>query len=580
MMHDEMPITPTLARPVLLIVDADRAARTAVEAALIRRFGSDYCVVTADCHVSGLATLTDLAQRGDAVALVAVDLHLPGTDGVAFLAQARALHHQAMRALLVPMDRRGTRFPFTALEPLQRATALGRIDFWVVKGWDAPEELLYPQIQEALSAWTRATCPRHAVVRVVGAQWSPQSHELREALGRNTIPFDFVPLDSREGEQLVREYALDAARLPAVILHDGAVLHQPTPRDIADALGVHRPPSPEVYDLTILGAGPAGMAAAVYGASEGLQSLVIEPQAIGGQAGTSSMIRNYLGFPRGVSGGELAFRAWEQALLFGAQFVFQRRAVGLSACGGERVVTLSDACEVRARAVIIAAGVEYRRLGIPSLERLVGVGVFYGAAGVEAPAMVGEDVYVVGGANSAGQAALHLAKYAARVTMLVRGDSLAASMSEYLITQLAATPNISIRLRSSVVDASGESRLETLTVEHVGTGQREELPAAAIFVMIGAEPRTEWLRDVIQCDSKGYILTGRDVPAEAWPLQRPPLPYETSLPGVFAVGDARYGSLKRVAGAVGEGSVAVGSVHEYLARRDIDTLAIGQGFSP
>jgi thioredoxin reductase (NADPH) len=320
-----------------------------------------------------------------------------------------------------------------------------------------------------------------------------------------------------------------------------------------------------VYDLAILGAGPAGLAAAVYGASEGLRTLVIEPQAIGGQAGTSSMIRNYLGFPRGVSGGELAFRAWEQALIFGIQFVFGQRATGLTLRRHERVVTLSDGSEVNARAVIIAAGVEYRRLGIPALERLVGVGVFYGAAGVEAPALAGEEVYVVGGANSAGQAALHLARFAARVTLLVRGESLAAGMSDYLITHLQATPNVQVRLHTRVVDGRGEDRLETLTLEDVRTGQREEVAAAAVFVLIGAEPHTEWLRDVIQRDNRGYILTGRDVPQQAWSLVRPPLPFETSIPGVFAVGDARHGSVKRVAGAVGEGSVAVGSVHQYLA---------------
>jgi thioredoxin reductase (NADPH) len=321
-----------------------------------------------------------------------------------------------------------------------------------------------------------------------------------------------------------------------------------------------------VYDLAILGAGPAGLAAAVYGASEGLDTLVVEPQAIGGQAGTSSMIRNYLGFPRGVSGGELAFRAWEQALLFGAQFVFMQRATGIAVDGNEHAVTLTDACTVRARAVMIAAGVDYRRLGIPALERLVGVGVFYGAAGVEAPAMAGEAVYVVGGANSAGQAAQHLARYAARVTLLVRGESLEAGMSEYLITQIRATANIDVRLRTRVVDGRGDDRLEALILEDSATGQREEVAAAAVFVMIGAEPRTEWLRDVVRCDERGFILTGRDIPAQAWRLTRPPLPFETSMPGVFAVGDARYGSIKRVAGAVGEGSVAVGSIHQYLAQ--------------
>lgn len=302
----------------------------------------------------------------------------------------------------------------------------------------------------------------------------------------------------------------------------------------------------------------------MYGASEGLSTLVMEPLAIGGQAGTSSMIRNYLGFPRGVGGGELAHRAWQQAVLFGAEFVFSQRATGLAKRGQRHVVALSEGSEVIARAVIIAAGVAYRRIGVPSLERLVGAGVFYGAAGAEAAAMAGEKVYVVGGANSAGQAALHLARFAARVTLLVRGDSLAAGMSDYLIRQIEATPNVEVSLRTRVVDGRGEIRLEGLALEDSGTGRREEVAATAVFVLIGAEPRTEWLGGVVRRDDRGYILTGRDVPEEGWPLQRRPLPFETSIPGVFASGDVRHGSVKRVAGAVGEGSVAVGSVHQYL----------------
>jgi thioredoxin reductase (NADPH) len=342
------------------------------------------------------------------------------------------------------------------------------------------------------------------------------------------------------------------------------VLQDPTPADVAASHGIHTRPSSEVYDLAILGAGPAGLAAAVYGASEGLRTLVIEHLAIGGQAGTSSMIRNYLGFPHGIGGGELAHRAWEQAVLFEAQFVFTQRATGLAARGEERVISLADGSEVTARAVIVTAGVDYRRIGVPSLERFVGAGVFYGAATFEAPAMGGEEVYVVGGANSAGQAALHLGKYAARVTLIVRGDSLAAGMSDYLIRQIEATPNVEVRLRNQVVDGRGEIRLEALTLEDAGTGRREDVAASAVFVLIGAEPRTDWLHSVVLRDDHGFILTGRDVPHEGWPLERPPLPFETSMPGVFAAGDVRHGSVKRVAGAVGEGSVAVGSVHQYL----------------
>ena len=553
--------------PVLLVIDDDPQDLAASERALRRRYGADYRVMAEHSPKAGLDLLERLAHRGDDVALVAADLRLPGMNGVEFLERARALHRGVVRALLVAMDEHHTRIPFSELETLQRATALGRIDFWVVKGWVTPEEWLYPQVQEALSAWTKANRPRHVVYRIVSEQWAPRSHTLRDMLTRNSVPFEFYPVDSEEGQRLLRDFSVDAERLPAVIRHDGSVLHDPTFAEVAGSHGIHTRPSTEVYDLAILGAGPAGLAAAVYGASEGLSTLVMEPLAIGGQAGTSSMIRNYLGFPRGIGGGELAHRAWEQAVLFGAQFVFTQPATGLATRGRYHIIALSDRSEVTARAVIIAAGVAYRRIGVPSLERLVGAGVFYGAAGVEASAMTGEEVYVVGGANSAGQAALHLAKFAARVTLLVRGGSLAAGMSDYLIRQIEATPNIEVRLRTRVVDGRGEVRLEALTLEDVRTGRREDVVAAAVFVLIGAEPRTEWLRGVIRRDDHGFILTGRDVPQEGWPLTRPPLPFETSIPGVFAAGDVRYGSVKRVAGAVGEGSVTVGSVHRYLGQQ-------------
>jgi thioredoxin reductase (NADPH) len=555
-----------MADPVLLVIDDNPTDRAAFERVLRTRYGASYRVLAEGSPEAGLTLLAELAQRGEDVALVAADLRMSNMDGIQFLERAHAIHRCAMRALLVDMDQRWTRIPFGAVESLQRATALGRLDLWIVKGWDAPEELVYPQVQEALTTWTKANRPRHEVVRVVGERWSPRCHELRDMLGRNTVPFGFYDVDSDDGQRLLRTYRVDVERLPAVILHDGSVLHDPSPIDVANALGVQTQPTSEDYDLAILGAGPAGLAAAVYGASEGLRTVVIEPQAIGGQAGTSSMIRNYLGFPRGVSGGELTFRAWEQTLLFGTQFVFMQRAIGVTARGDERLIRLGDGSEVRARAVIIAAGVAYRRLEIEAIERLVGLGVFYGAAGVEAPALAGEQVYVVGGANSAGQAALHLAKFAGRVTLLVRGESLEESMSDYLITQIAATPNVTVRLRTRVVDGGGEERLERLTLEDGQTGQREEVAAGALFILIGAEPRTEWLREAIACDNRGYLLTGRDVPVQAWSLQRAPLPFETSMPGVFAVGDVRYGSVKRIAGSVGEGSVAIGSIHQYLSQ--------------
>jgi thioredoxin reductase (NADPH) len=554
--------------PVVLIVDPDPQANKLLETALARRFGQDYRIETAGSADTALQLLGRLADDHDDVALIAAELALDGVDGVEFIEQAHVLHPRAIRALLLAMDERGTRIPFGALPAVQRATALSRIDLTLLKGWVTPEEWLYPAVQTALSAWTRTNRPHHEVVRIVGERWSPASQRLRDALTRNTVPFGFYAIESEEGRRLLEQYKLDLERLPAVILHNHSALYSPTLVEVAEAIGVHETPSQELYDVTIVGAGPAGLAAGVYGASEGLRTMLIESESIGGQAGSSSLIRNYLGFPRGVSGEELTFRAWEQMLLFGAQYAFTDPATGLVARGEERVILLANGDELRARTVVIAAGVSYRRLGIPSLDRLIGAGVFYGTAGSEARAVAGENVYVVGGANSAGQAALNLAKHAARVTLLIRGQSLEAGMSDYLIKQIHSTPNISVRTTTEVVDAYGGQRLEGLVLEQRETGAREELQAAGVFVLIGAEPRTDWLHGVLERDNRGFILTGADAVSERWPLARPPLPFETSMPGVFAVGDVRHGSVKRVAGAVGEGSVAIGSVHQYLANSD------------
>ncbi len=436
-----------------------------------------------------------------------------------------------------------------------------------MKGWATPEEWFYPQVQDALTAWTVSHRSRHLVYRIIGEQWEARSHDLRDALTRNSVPFEFHTPDSDTGRHLIREHGVDPHQLPAVIHQDGSVLHDPTPTQIAVNHGISIRPKQDHYDLLILGAGPAGLAASVYGASEGLRTLVLESVAIGGQAGTSSMIRNYLGFPRGIAGGELAHRAWEQAVLLGAEFVFTVEVTSLSVHEDARVLTLADESQVSGSTVLIASGVTYRRLPIATLERLIGAGVFYGAAGVVAPAVAGDEVYVVGGANSAGQAALHLANFAARVTLLVRGPSLEAGMSDYLVRQIAATPNVDVRVRTRVADATGTSRLEGLTLEDLRTGAQDKVAAGALFVLIGAEPHTGWLRDTVLLDEYGFVLTGRDLPEGGWKPKRPPLPFETSLPGVFAAGDVRFGSVKRVAGAVGEGSVAVGSVHQYLAGR-------------
>jgi thioredoxin reductase (NADPH) len=392
-----------------------------------------------------------------------------------------------------------------------------------------------------------------------------RAHELRDLLARNKVLYGFLPADSEEGRALLEQVGATAEQLPLVVTFDGLVLRDPSVAEVADALSAPTRPAAAASDVTVVGAGPAGWAAAVYGASEGLSTALLEPVATGGQAGTTSMIRNYLGFPRGFSGSELAYRAFHQAIGFGADIVYGQRAVGLHAAGSDRVVTLGDGTEVASRTVVLATGVSWRRLGVASLEALVGTGVFYGAATSEAQAMKDEQVFVVGGGNSAGQAAVHLASYAAQVTMLVRGPSLAATMSDYLVRELEATANITVRYHTEAVDGHGDGRLSGLTLKERTSGATETVPATALFILIGAEPHTGWLPETIQRDRWGFVVTGTDL--LRWPLDRPPMLLETSLPGVFAAGDVRHGSISQVAGAVGEGSVAIRLVHEYLTRR-------------
>ena len=436
--------------------------------------------------------------------------------------------------------------------------------------WSGPgrhrTSVFHRSVTEQLGEWARSNLPGIEVVRVVGEEWAARSHELRELLGRNGIPFSFYPADSPEGQRLLEQGPGKA--LPTVVMFDGRVLADPSNAEVAEALGVLTKPGRGRYDVTVIGAGPA-LAAAVYGASEGLSTVVVEPEAIGGQAGTSSLIRNYLGFPSGVSGGDLAVRAYTQAWSFGAEYVYGNPATSLRPEGSELVVTVADGTEVRSRAVVVASGMAYRRLGIPALDALTGAGVFYGAAASEAKAVQGSEVFVVGGANSAGQAAVHLAKYAAQVTLLVRGRSLADSMSEYLIREIDAAPNIAVRCRVAVTGGAGQNRLESLTLTDLESSAAETVGAAALFVLIGAEPRTQWLPDTVRRDQSGFVITGTDLlddgrPAGDWPLRRLPMFLESSVPGVFAVGDVRYGSVKRVASAVGEGSIAIRLVHDYL----------------
>jgi thioredoxin reductase (NADPH) len=548
--------------PVVLLVDSS-PTRGRVEAELRKRYAADYQVMTAASAAAALEVLGQARDAGHPVSLVLADPWLPDTTGSDLLAQVRQLHPAARRALLVNWgDQR-------ALPAVVEGTILGDLDAYVVKPGRAPDERFHQTIAEQLGEWGRSNLPRSEVVSVVGEEWAPRSHELRELLGRNGVPFGFHDAGSPAGQRLLAEAGTDATTLPVVVMFDGRVLVDPSNADVATALGVPTRPGAGRYDVAVIGAGPAGLAAAVYGASEGLSTVVLEPEALGGQAGSSSLIRNYLGFPSGVSGEELAVRAYTQAWSFGAEYVYGSPASGLRPDGAELVVSLAGGSEVRSRAVIVATGMSYRRLGIPALDALAGAGVFYGAASTEARALKGREVYVVGGANSAGQAAVHLARYAARVTMLVRGPTLADSMSDYLIQEIGSAANIEVRCRVAVTGGAGRGRLDRLTLTSLDSGTTETVPASALFVLIGAEPRTQWLPDAVRRDPSGFVLTGTDLIRDGqapvdWPLGRLPMFLESSLPGVFAVGDVRHGSVKRVASAVGEGSIAIHLVHSHL----------------
>jgi thioredoxin reductase (NADPH) len=550
---------------VIFAVDAGAESFLSIEYGLRRRYGVEYQVICETSAMWGMKRLKDLKAAGAEVALILADQWMPDIEGAEFLARAGRLFPTAKRAVLVEWGDRTTQ------EPVLRAMSLGHIDYYVNKPERPGDEYFHKMVAEFLYDWAKAHRPVFAEIRVVGERWSARSHELRDVLSRNGILHEFHAAETEAGQQLLARLGKRSVKFPVAILYDGQVLEDPSNADLADAFGVNRPLGRRRFDLVIVGAGPAGLAAAVYGASEGLSTLIVEGEAIGGQAGTSSLIRNYLGFPWGVGGAELAKRATEQAWWFGAVFRFMRNVAALRSEGRELTLTLSDGTEVAGRAVVLATGASYRRLGVPSLEGLVGAGVFYGAAVTEAKAVTGQEVYVVGGANSAGQAALHLAEYASRVTLVVRGRSLSTSMSEYLIREIEAAQNIYVLFRTRVIDGGGEGRLEHLVLKDLESERTETVPAAALFVLIGAEPRTGWLPKEIVRDQQGYVVTGPDLlrdgrPPWGWPLGRPPLPMETSMPGVFAAGDVRYGSVKRVASAVGAGANAVQSVHEHFVK--------------
>ena len=499
---------------------------------------------------------------------------MPEMSGAEFLGEARLIDGVARRVMLV------TRGDRDARQMILDGRAFGQIESFIYKPQsEAPDEQFHHRVAELLYEWSHAHRQSFEAVTIVGRRWSERSYELRNILRRNGLPTGFYCVEDEDGRSVLQRYGLDSsARLPVVIVFGSRALSDPTNREVAEALGVKSSPGGETCDLVVIGAGPAGLAAAMYASSEGLETVVIEREAIGGQAGQSAHIQNYLGFPAGIGGEELALRAYEQAWQFGAQFLFANEAVGLRATGPRWTVELADGSSLCARAVIIANGISYRRLGIAALDSLVGAGVFYGSVASEARSLRGADVVVAGGGNSAGQAALHLARYAGRVVLVTRHDSLARTMSSYLIVRLQETQNVETLLNNVVIDGEGEERLAAVTVEDQTTGRRERLRADGLFVLIGARPHTAWLPRALARDDGGYILTGADIIVGAgggisWPLDRPPHPLETSLPGVFAVGDVRSGSVKRVASAVGEGAVAVRLCHRYLSEREVEKAA-------
>jgi thioredoxin reductase (NADPH) len=547
-----------MAKPVLVIVDDEDVSRQALTRELDSRYGAHYRIVSSSSPETALARLREFQAEGVAVPLVLADQWMTGMTGTEFLARVKDVMPAARRGLLISWGDRST------AGPILEALALGQMEFYLPKPAWSPDEQFHRAITESLEEWWREQGGRFEAVTVIGEEPSARTHEIRDILARNSIPFGFCRSDSEEGRQALARLGVGEPAGPVVALHNGIVLVNPGNAEMAEALGADVRPAGQTYDVVIVGAGPAGLAAAVYGASEGLATALLEREAFGGQAGTSSRIRNYLGFPRGVSGVELAWRAYEQAWVFGTHFIYGNPATSLTAEDDLHVVGLLDGSQVRSRAVIIATGMSYRRLGIEGLESLVGAGVFYGASTIEAQAVAGKPAFVVGGGNSSGQAALHLSKYAGQVTILVRSQSLAASMSEYLVREIDNAANVQVRYRSEVAGGDGDGRLEHLLIRDRDSGQTESLPAAGLFILIGAQPFTGWLPGAIHRDQWGFILTGPDV-APHWPLQRDPLLFETTIPGVFAVGDVRHGSVKRVASAVGEGSIAIRLVHDYLA---------------
>jgi thioredoxin reductase (NADPH) len=550
-------------RPAIVIVDDEPDPLAKMLDALARRFGGDYRVIPYLSASAALDAIEKIKDENEDIALVIADQRMPEMEGRDFLGRVRSIVPTAKRALLVGWG------DHEASPTILQACALGELDNYLYKPWAPAEVHLYPLISEFLAEWTRDHRPGMELIRIVGDEQSPRSNEIRELLNRNGIPFGFHPVGSTAANRLVQERGAELTSLPVVFLHDGSVLLAPTDAQLMDAVG--ESPSELSCEVAVVGTGPAGLTAAVYTGSEGLRTLVIERHVIGGQAGASSLIRNFPGFPRGISGAELTQRAYQQAWLFGAKFVFSREVTGLRQLGAKKVLVLSDGREIVTTAVVVATGAKYRRLDVPDLERFVGRSIFYTTFG-ESRLAQDLDVVVAGGGNSAGQAVVHLAAFARRVTLVVRADSLAKGMSDYLVQQIRRTPNIDVRLQAEVVGGEGGERLERLAIRDKRSNVVENISAKLLFVLIGATPYTDWLANIAQRDAKGSIVTGHDVDLNFWPLQRKPMNFETSVPGIFAVGDVRLGSAKRVASAVGDGAGAAQNVHQYLQEMEHPVL--------
>jgi thioredoxin reductase (NADPH) len=547
---------PPHRRPAIVVVDDEPAVLAAVARDLRRGFGERYRLVRAGSGEEALEALRELVRRGEQVALLVADQRMPGLSGTDYLVRAREIVPTAKRVLLTAYA--DTQAAIQAINEVS-------LDYYLLKPWDPPEEEMFPVVEDLLTAWEAGAALESGGVRVIGHRFSRASHELRDFLARNRVPARWLDVErDAEARQLLKVADVDEDRLPVALLEDGTVLEQPTILELAERLGVAGQPASEHYDLVIVGGGPAGLAAAVYGASEGLKTLMVEREAPGGQAGQSSLIENYLGFPNGLSGSDLTRRATDQARRLGAELLTLQDATRLRVEGSGRIIELSDGGSLSASSVLVASGVSYRQLDVPGFTELTGRGIYYGAAMTEARSCTDQHVVVIGGANSAGQAAVYFSSYASRVTMLVRADSLAKSMSHYLIEHIATLPNVEVRTETEAVEAEGDGRLRALRIRSAQGTDRLD-PVDACFVFIGALPQTDWLAGVVARDERGFILAGLDAKLDGWPLQRDPFPLETSVPGVLVAGDVRARSIKRVASAVGEGAMAVSIIHQYLA---------------